>query len=520
MDMQAQTSELENPFADARAQFEKVVVRLQSREARGMTHADVERLISSDGNEVLRLLFQGHLDVRGPGAAAKKVVGADGVVRPYERLMGRRLKTVFGLVDVDRMMYSAKEVTSLAPRDAELNLPPELYSHGLRRRVANEVARGSFDDAGKALAETTGTTVPKRQIEELAQRSTVDFEPFYATRSADSVREASKTGPLLVVSADGKGVVMRREGLRDATRKAAEERTHKMRSRLSKGEKRNAKRMATVAAVYSIARMIRTPEDVLKDLSPVHDATPARPRPEHKRVWASLERSPAEVIDQAFAEAKRRDPSENKTWLGMVDGSLSQLKTLRETAAAHGIDPTIIVDFIHVSEYVWKAARAFHAEGSPAAEAWVTERLAALLRGKSSEAAAGMRRSATLRGMSAKKRKPVDKCAAYLIKYRPYLRYDEYLAAGYPISTGVIEGTCRHLINDRLDITGAHWGLAGAEAILRLRSLRASGDFDDYWVHHESAEWLRNHSAAYSGGNPPKTVQLNPRRGSHLHVVN
>src|SRR5262249_31547734 len=145
-------------------------------------------------------------------------------------------------------------------------------------------------------------------------------------------------------------------------------------------------------------------------------------------------------------EALQRDPCLLKTWVGLVDGNETQLTILGELSRQHGIELNVVVDLIHVLEYLWAAGYAFNPEGSPEAERWVTERLLEILRGKSSDVAAGMRRSATLRHLSAEDRLAVDDCADYLLKYRPYLRYDEYLAKGFPISTGVIEGACRHLV--------------------------------------------------------------------------
>ncbi len=110
---------------------------------------------------------------------------------------------------------------------------------------------------------------------------------------------------------------------------------------------------------------------------------------------------------------------------------------------------------------------------------------------------------ATLRGLTGSKRKAMDKCANYLLKHKEMMRYDRYLAAGMPIGTGVIEGACRHLINDRMDITGARWGLDGAEAVLKARALRICGDIDAYWVFHRRCELERNHLIRYAEGELP-----------------
>lgn len=95
--------------------------------------------------------------------------------------------------------------------------------------------------------------------------------------------------------------------------------------------------------------------------------------------------------------------------------------------------------------------------------------------------------------MTRRQRHGADACVRYLTGKESFLRYDHALAAGWPIATGVIEGACRHLIADRLDITGARWGLAGAEVVLKLRALISNGDFPAYWRYHLAREHHRVH---------------------------
>ena len=187
---------------------------------------------------------------------------------------------------------------------------------------------------------------------------------------------------------------------------------------------------------------------------------------------------------------------------------------MEEAAAARGVDVTVILDIIHVVEYVWKAAHAFHPAGSPELACWAWTRVGRILEGRARTVAASMRGAATVAGLSPDARKPVDTCADYLRKYAPYLHYDRYLAAGYPIATGVIEGACRYLVRDRMELTGARWRLAGAEAVLKLRALRASGDFDAYWEFHEAREYERNHAEHYADRTPPPVTEP-PEPPSH-----
>ena len=180
-------------------------------------------------------------------------------------------------------------------------------------------------------------------------------------------------------------------------------------------------------------------------------------------------------------------------WVGLVDGNRQQIDLLEKEAKERQIKLHLIVDLIHVLEYIWKAAYSFYPAGSEEAHSWVDENLKGLLQGKSSLLAGNMRRQATKLKLSDQKRAAVDDCAKYLLNKKPYLRYHHYLGQGFPIGTGVIEGACRHLVKDRMDKTGARWSLSGAEAVLKMRALLISGDFDEYWAFHENKEKQRHY---------------------------
>ena len=507
------------PFYDQSHQvFEHLVRYMETEETSQMTHSNLERELEKKGRELMRILLQEHLDNRSPGECRTPVTDSDAIEHSMPRLHERKLETVFGTVNVERTGYGREGTKSLHPMDAELNLPAERYSLELRRRVAIEAAKGSFDETVEHINTTTGAKVPKRQVEELAQRAAQDFDSFYEMRRSSTIPEQN-TGSVMVISVDGKGVVMRTQDLREQTRKAAEERTSKMKKRLSKGEKRNAKRMATVAAVYSTSPFIRTPEDLVSENRCTLDDS-LRPRPEQKRVWASLEKEPEQVIADALQEADNRDPAHQKIWVALVDGNKNQLSILNRLARKKGIDLTILLDIIHVIEYLWVAGRVFYPEACLDLERWVQKRLLEILRGKAGLVAGGMRRSATRRQFSQEERKPVDICTRYLLNNKAYLQYNQALSHGVPIATGIIEGACRHLVKDRMDVTGARWSLSGAEAVLKLRALRSSHDFDEYWIYHEQCEYERIHKVRYKDGIVPSTSKTGSDfRGSHLRVV-
>ena len=337
----------------AQDEFAQLIEFLRSPHSRELSHTQLEAALSERGRELLRVLFQAHVDSRGPGPAAGPVRGADGVARAEQRLHERGLSTLFGEVRVKRLGYGATGLESLHPLDAQLNLPPGEYSLGVRRLAAEQAAQVSFEATVEALAQHTGKTMGKRQVEDLVQRAAVDFDAFYGQHSPAAEQPSAS---ILALSADGKGIVMLPRDLRAPTRKAAAKgQAHKLSRRLSKGEKRNRKRMATVAAVYTVAPYVRTPEQVVRSLAPLHEAAPPRPPVEHKRVWASLEQSPEQVLEEALREGVRRDPGRQKTWVALVDGNATQLELLEALARKHQVQLTIVLDVIHVSEYLWSA---------------------------------------------------------------------------------------------------------------------------------------------------------------------
>ncbi len=199
------------------------------------------------------------------------------------------------------------------------------------------------------------------------------------------------------------------------------------------------------------------------------------------------------VIEQAFAEAVRRDPDQTMRWVVLTDGQADLLRQVYAAAKRYKVDIVVVQDFVHVLEYLWKAAYALHPQDAEEREGWVLDRATAMLQGRARDVAVGLRRAATRKQLSQSERKAVDKAADYLENKRERLQYDRALAHGLPIATGVIEGACRYLVKDRMDITGARWGLQRAEAILKLRSLKVSGDLADYLAFHFDQEHKRNY---------------------------
>jgi hypothetical protein len=491
------------PFARARAHAVKVEGMLTSDEMIRNRHSELEAMLDAQGKEWARLMLEENLRLRAEVERRAEVLGADGVERGSVRESERQVETVLGRVRVPRLAYQSPGASDLHPMDAVLNLPREMFSHGIRRMVAREVARASFDEVVDHLNEVTGASVGKRQVEELAIRAAQDFDAFYEARAM----ARDPKDDLLVLSTDGKGIVMRHEDLREGTRRLAETSAHKLETRLSPGEKSHRKRMAQVATVYSIARFPRGPGDVLHGLRDAEALDTQRPRPTDKRVWASVEKSARSVIREAFEEALRRDPDKARRWVVLVDGEPKQLRAVKAEARRVGVKVTILADIVHVLEYFWSAAHALFGKEHAKSDKWVGDRLLALLTGRSGGEVAKTIRwwEARDHRLDAAAHAAIDKTCEYIADRTRtrLLGYADALRDGLPIATGVIEGACRYVVKDRMDRTGARWSLTGAEAVLRLRALRASKDFDAYWEFHLEQDAERNHRSRYEHGAIP-----------------
>jgi len=303
-----------------------------------------------------------------------------------------------------------------------------------------------------------------------------------------------------VISADGKGVAMRPEARRPETaRKAGKRPGQAFGKRLGTGQKSGCKRIAETGVVFDVTgpEEPRTPEQIM-GRAPGQGA-PEGPRAVNRWYIADITASCAGTIAALFDEAERRDPGHARTWIALVDGNRHQIDVITAEAAARDVEITILIDFIHVIEYLWKAAWCFCPPRDPAAEDWVIAQGLDILHGRAAQVITRIEAAAAADPPrpGSEHARIIRATVGYLTAKQPHLDYPAALAAGWPIATGVIEGACRHLIADRMGITGARWGLAGAQAMLWLRAIAANGDHDAYWAWHITREHHRNHLSRY-----------------------
>jgi len=399
----------------------------------------------------------------------------------------RTYRSIFGPFTISRYVYGTREGQSIdfVPLDARLGLPESEFSYVLQDWAGTLCVEHAFGRTAETLDTILGLSTVVDSLERMSRKMAESVAGF-----RDSLKKppAQEEGEILVTTADGKGIPMRRP---------ADQRP--VGARRKKGEKANKKQMATLGCIYTVDPKHRTAEDVVEAL--FRERVGKRresPEPvaQHKRVWSSLTYDEGDLQVDAETEvfrwmarevgARRRD---GQPMVCLMDGQ----RSLWTSCATHlpQADVVEILDLLHVTEYVWNAAYLFHAEGSDDASAFVRDRVLRILRGEVGYVIGGLRQMATKRGLSAKQCGKLTIICNYLRRNRHRMRYDEYLKAGYPIASGVIEGACRHVVKDRMERSGMRWTIDGAQAMLDLRSTSINGQWSMFQVHRIRTETQR-----------------------------
>lgn len=463
----------EQALLKARGQLQTLIAYVDQAASEQQRVDQVERGLLRQLLELGMSLLTAFVSKAGDGDCGATVTAADGSVQ--RRLPERHTRTyrsIFGNLPIARFVYGTREGQKIGcvPLDAQLGLPEGEFSYVLEDWLQRFAVRGAFAEAAQSLEDLLGLKPSVRSVEDM-NRTMADVAATFSDQRPTP--PAAEEGELVVLTGDGKGVVMRRPPVE-------EPRQHPGKTRKAKNGK---KQMACVGALYTIDRFVRTPDQVIDELQRQQRAKD-RPQPCHKHVWAEMTcvvdgetcNGRVTLFDHLAEEWERRDPTRKKTAICLFDGE----RALWEAWAVFFEDTIGILDLFHVLEYLWDAAYCFHPEKSKAAEAFVTERLRLLLEGKVGYVIGGLRQMRTKHRLAAAKRKTLAKVIGYFANNRAHMLYDEYLAAGYPIGSGVAEGACRHLVKDRLEQTGMRWILEGAQAMLYLRAIYLNGDWEEF----------------------------------------
>jgi hypothetical protein len=464
--------------------FWNVVERMQHAADQQQPIHQVEEIIFRDLLVIGRWLLQAFLDMAGTGDVGPTlIVAGDSPSDPDQELprrdqpRKRPYLSIFDEIAIERTCYGHDRVEA-APLDAQLHLPQRQYSYLLQQWLGAFVVDDAHAEAIRKLGTILGLEITVKASEDLNREQASDVEVF---QDRLPVPDAAEEGPLLVVTADCKGVPLVRKAL------PAEEATDTplpalANQRRGKGEKANKKKMAAVGAAYTIEPFVRTADDVIEEVMRTK-ARERRPRPQNKRVRAEVLVGKVALFLWLADEVIRRNPQGSKPVIFLSDGE----RALHDRQSEYLPENTVcILDLFPVMERLWKVAWCLFEEKTQKREAhqWVEERLKRLLEGKVDAVIRGMRYQATQRGLKGQKRKPVQDAAEYLERNRDRMKYDEYLASGYPIGSGVVEGACRHLVKDRMERTGMRWLPSGAQAMLDLRATYLNGEWDAFWSFH------------------------------------
>ena len=449
---------------------------------------EVERATFAELLEMGLALLTAFVAAQGTGDEGKEIQQQGKTLQRLKEQHQRRYVSIYGPLEILRYVYGTREGQAIegVPLDARLGLPAGEISYVLEDWLERMCVKDAFRDSVDSLVDLLGVRV-KVSVDTAEEHSRQMDRHAASFRASQPMPPPEEEGDLLVATGDGKGIPMRRS----AEPAAAVGTSH----RRGKGEKANKKQMSYVGAVYSIARFPRTVDEILDELlrkQRVKD----RPRPQHKHVWAEMTRpgdgplegtllhGPLALFAGMAMECQQRDPQRMKELICLMDGE-RQLWGLQEEWLSRAVQ---ILDLFHVNERLWTAAHCFHHEGSSQAEEFVERYLRMLLEGKVDSVIRSFRQLIVTRRLNRPQRKRLEKVITYYDNNRQHMRYDEYLAAGYPIGSGVVEGACRHLVKDRMERTGMRWSLSGALAMLHLRAFYINDDWPAFIEHRIQQE--------------------------------
>ncbi len=459
--------------------FQSLIAYVRDAESRTRTASEVERTLFQRllllGLALLRLFFLTRAAVPQdvPRAAAT------GLPLPAYDHRPITYYSVFGKLSFTRQYFYAAGLGGVCPLDADLSLPARCYSDLLRDWMAYDCTDGAYRETGTTVLRILGLNLSVQSLERVVADDASDVAAFYDRLPARA--SATPLGTILVAQADGKGVPMVLEPV--ATTPV----------RLGKGQKRTKKKEAIVTALYTIAPYVRTPQDVLAALmhDPCAPDSPQRPRPVQKELRATLD-GKAAAIRQLAQRAGIRDGHPIQDRVALTDGAEPLQLQMQTQLPTY----TLVLDIIHATEYLWDTATALLGETNPGRTPWVRGHLEAILMGHTATVITALERELQQPDRTATQGAALQTTIGYYQRNRAYMHYADYLARGWPIGTGVVEGACGHLVKDRMEQAGMRWTKAGAQAMLDLRAVRLTNDWDAYWQFHRQKEHERLYGTA------------------------
>ncbi len=368
-------------------------------------------------------------------------------------------RSIFGMIPIRRAYYYAAGSPGVFPLDGEINLPERGYSYLVQEFSSRLAVAMSYEDAQEIFRSFFPVKMPIRSLESIVGDVCEEVDRYYAEKAPpDLCPEAVVT----VATVDKKGVVIRKpQGGEAGPERVSVD-----------PDKPGKKKMATVISTYVTPRHVRTADDIVREVSD-KVRSDSKPKPQNKLTWGSLTEGPEKTVARLEKAVDQRLPKGNEL-VCLLDGE----RSLWALVYVYFPAAFFVLDIFHVLEHLGQAALCFYDEGSPQAREFVTERLRMLLQGKPGRMIGGLKQMLSKHELSGAKKHCLEQVIGYLERNRKHMRYEICLAKGYPIGSGVIEGACRNLINDRLELTGMSWTLQGAESMMRLRAVHINNDWD------------------------------------------
>jgi hypothetical protein len=443
-----------------RADFEKLITLVTSPEAHTATVNQMERSLF---RQVLRLglkLLQLFLLTRVQAESHAPQPGVGRTTVPYHSQKPIDYFSIFGKLTFERAYFYTSGQPGVFPLDDALNLPERCYSDLLMESAELLAVDGAYDKGLEVMARLLGLTLPELALETSVAEHSQPVKAFYRQKDKFPIQEE---GPILVAQADGKGVPMVRRETAD------------VKARRGKGDKKTRKKEAIATAVYTIEPYPRTPQEVVDALFKKDKPSVKRPTPCHKQIFASLDGKEA-AIKRLAEWAARRDHPHIRDRVALTDGS----EPLQKQVLARLLGFTLVLDIIHVDEHIWKAGTAIYGETDPKRAEWVEAQMLDILSSRADKVIQQLEDKARTVRKSSQAGKVFRQVANYLRRNQPYMDYADYLRRGWPIGTGVVEGVCRHLVKDRMELSGMRWALSGAGSLLALRAVNENGDWEEF----------------------------------------
>ena len=469
-----------------REEFERLLAFVTGPQAQTATMDQMERSLF---RQILQLGYQLlylFVKVRVEGESHARLVKRDQTVLPYHSQKERTYFSIFGKLKFERAYFYAWGGGGQFPLDEALSLPAHCYSDLLMESAELLGVEGAYGKGLRVVARLLGLDVSELALETGVAEDSQSVKAYYRQKAPFP---SAEEGPILVAQADGKGVPLVREEADEKVRRG-------------KGDKKTHKKEAIATAVYTIEPYLRTPEEVLRALFKQGEPAAQRPVPQHKQIFASL-RGKRQALQQLAGWVQRREGEHIEQRVALTDGAEPLQKQM--LACLPGFP--LVLDIIHAVEYLWKAGTALYGETDPYRAEWVETQTLQLLSSQTPHVIQLLEEKADALAPNSQAAKSLRTVAHYFQRNLPFMDYARYLQLGWPIGTGVIEGTCRHLVKDRMELSGMRWTIPGAGALLALRAVNENGDWEEFHTFRRA----RRHRELYGTPLKPNSLELAER---------